>query len=147
MFETLDIAEVGLPDIFSGQGLRVWWYVQQRLHTHWFHVTYLEKYNEDGEELVFSHLIFFTHQDHLIQFAELPEKKIEHVYIVTPKHMNGSSHWKMESLKEIWEADEPENRGQHAHIFKLGDGKEYVDSGLGTPASILTNKICLFSMP
>jgi len=145
MFETLDIAEINLPDIFSDQGLRTWWYVQRQLHTPWFHVTYLEKYEEGDEQLTLRSLVFFTQQQHLIQFAQSPDKIIEEIYIVTPDHINGSSHWQMELLKEIWEGSEPEHIDQISHIYRLDNGKEYVDSGLGSLAVNLLNKKCIFT--
>jgi len=144
MFETQDAAEVLFPDAFSDQGVRAWWYIQQRLHTHWFHVTYQERYEEDGEEMLLNRLILFSIHEHLIQFSNLPEHKIEHVYIITPKYLNGSTNWKMEPLKEIWEAEEPEQEGQAAHIFFLENDKKYVDSGLNTHVEKLINKNRIF---
>jgi len=146
MFETLEIADVGIPDIFSDQGVHSWWYVQRRLHTHWFHVTYSEKYVEDGEEFLLSNIMFFSLVEHLIRFAQLQDKTIEQIYIITPNHLNGSNHWKMEPLKEIWKGHVPETMGQTAHIFKLNNGKEYVVSGLGTVVSNIINKKCIFKI-
>lgn len=146
MFYTRNDAEVIFPGIFSEEGIRSWWYVLQQLHTHWFHVTYQEKHKSDERDELFSNLILISMNDHLIQFSDLPDFIIEQVYIVTPKHMNGTNHWKMEILKEIWEAEEPGSDGQIAHIFALNNDKKYVDSGLGTPAEELLNKKRIFSV-
>jgi hypothetical protein len=40
MFETIDRAEIPIPEVFRDEGQRAWAYVEHPLHVPWFHLVY-----------------------------------------------------------------------------------------------------------
>ncbi|HEB92837.1 MAG TPA: hypothetical protein ENI94_05095 [Gammaproteobacteria bacterium] len=85
--------------------------------------------------------------EQLEEFSRLKEIKILQVDLVSPKYMNGASGWKMEPLKEIWQAEEPYNKGQPAYVFVLSSNTKYVHSALDTPELELIDKKVIFLAP
>ena len=143
MFETHDNAEIEIETGFAEPGVRQWRYIKKPLHTHWFHVTY-ESCKADDELIV--HIVFLSDPAQLEEFSKLGKVKILQVELVSPKYMNGSNSWKMETLKEIWQAEEPSNKGQFAYVFILGSNAKYVYSAVDTPEQKLVNKRIIFSV-
>lgn len=138
MFETVDRAEVTIPDELKDSDERAWWYVSSRIHNYWFHVTCEFNYGDDEEDV---QMLFLTQIDHLMELNNAHYTKILQVEIVTPGHMNGSDRWKMEPLSEIWSGIEPDTpNDQDAYIFILENGGRYVYSGLDTKEQELLNK-------
>ena len=73
--------------------------------------------------------------------------KIDTVQIVTPGHINGSDHWKMDKLRAVWSADEPDFEGQTADLYETSDGVWYAHSMLGTSIDDLKSRTMRFSSP
>ena len=73
--------------------------------------------------------------------------KIDSVQIVTPGHINCSDHWKMDKLRAVWSAQEPECEGQTADLYETSDGVWYAHSILGTSLDDLTSRTMRFSSP
>lgn len=68
---------------------------------------------------------------------------IREAYLVSPSHINQSTHWKMEPLKGIWMGYEPERMHQIAYLYELLDGSRYVFSELSTSEVDLVDVRCL----
>ena len=142
MFQTNKAAEVFIPVELSNNEIQAWDYVQYRLHMYWLQVTY-GIVNDNGEE---SHnTIFLTHLEHLTQLKSISGLIFYDVYLVSPNHMNGGKGWKMESLKEIYVAFEPDSEyEQEAHIFILDNGNRYVHSYIDSKEDDLKQKKLIF---
>lgn len=143
MFETIDEAEVKIPDPLKAPGERAWWFVKNSLHMRWFHLVCESTYKDDYRS---SNMFFLTQIDHLLDVVEDKTVKILQVDLVTPKHMNEGERWKMEPLSEIWVGYEPEcEHQQEAHIYVTSDGTRYLDSALSEREEELLNKKLIFT--
>ena len=142
MFETVESAEIPIPPIFGTTGERHWAYVRQRLHMHWFHVTFALEI-EHGN--ILSNMLFLSRVEQLQQAVQEQDIEIQEVNIVLPGHMSGKDMWTMEPLAEVWQGIEPEAEGQRAYIYVIGDGTRHTDSGLNTNEADLLNKELIYS--
>ncbi|MCP3849852.1 MAG: hypothetical protein GY694_06390 [Gammaproteobacteria bacterium] len=94
---------------------------------HWFHVVVKSKYEHD--EYQESRNLFITQADDLVTLNKSDEWEIKEVSLVSPGHMNKSSHWQMGLLDEILVGREPNlNHEQYGYIFVLNDGQRYIVS-------------------
>ena len=137
MFKTNDAGEVQISSNFKELGERNWWYIHNIIHTSWFHVTYQIV---SPDECSLRKIVFIIQLEHLKSLYEIPNIEIFSVDLVTPSYLNGTTNWQMGSLDEIWVADEPENLGQLAMIYKLKNGKIYISSELKTDEDKLLNR-------
>jgi hypothetical protein len=139
-----------VSDFFAGKAETYWRAVELSLFTPWFMVSFRQSESdvddgfEVGRTLLLSDVLsadqFFA-QDHG------PRIKIDSVQIVTPGHMNGSDHWKMDTLRAAWSAQEPGEEGQTADLYETCDGKWYAHSMLGTPIKDLKSRSIRFVYP
>ena len=144
MFETQRQAEIPLPPELNSEDIQCWSHIQSRLHMYWFHVVY-ETTHASGEN--FSHILFLTGIEQLIQLENEPNIELIEVYLVSPGYMNGESRWKMDILKEIIIGNEPESPANRlTYIFVLNDNIRIVYSDSDTSEDSLQNKISIFKM-
>jgi len=143
MFETVNSAEIAIPADLALDEVRVWSYVQTRLHVYWFHVVY-KLINHTGDEQC--NIVFFSHSEQLIQLQQQADVELIEVNLVTPGYFNNSGSWKMEGLKEIWTGIESDVSLSHeVLIYILTNDKHYIDSNLNSPKSKVIQKELIFS--
>jgi hypothetical protein len=141
MFETVDYAELPIPKGLFEDGERLWQFVIMRLHVCWFYVIYETTALDDCEV---SHIILLQNVNDLVEFSSVKEFKLIEAYLVSPKYINKKGNWKMEPLKEIWVASEPEFE-QKSYIYVLRDGSRYVQATLCDSESQLIEKRLVFT--
>ena len=123
MFETIDAAEMEMPMGLLNEGQRVWQFVNYRLHMHWFYMLYKTEFEGDSMSSDFA---LFTSEDQIVEMSSFDHVEIIDIYFVSPGHLNGSDHWKMEKLKEIWTSKiKNDKSGINGMIYVLQDDKEY----------------------
>ena len=126
MFETVDSAEVMMPSILLPEGKHAWSNVSLRIHILWFYVVYRIKYEDDTE---LTNVIFLTTAEQINEMVFVEKCQLLDVYLVSPGYINGTNNWKMEKIKQVWEAtiqcDELDTRGR---IYILEDNSEYKHS-------------------
>ncbi|MBI3898494.1 MAG: hypothetical protein HY308_09390 [Gammaproteobacteria bacterium] len=144
MFETIDYAEIPLPEVFREDGNRAWSYVIRRLHVPWFHLVYQFQAERDVR---LRQPAFLSEVDQLREFQEMDGVKLEEVQIVLPKYMTGAERWTMEPLVEIWEGIEPNAQHQKASVYVLGSGERLMVSAFDTKESDLLNRRLIFRGP
>ena len=143
MFETVDSAEAKMPSIFLPNGKRIWSNVSLSMHIQWFYVIYKTEY-EDNTEL--QNVIFLTRDEQIVEMLSLEKCEILEVYLVSPNYINGSDCWKMEKIKEIWEAKLKNDVDTRGRIYVLEDGREYMHSYLTMNSEDFTKKELLIEI-
>lgn len=142
MFSTHELAEIRYPSKLLEPGEKIWSYIQRRLHTPWFHVTYEFTYSEGAE---YRRIVFITEVNHLLEIKNWVVRIIS-IDLVSPGYLNNSDHWKMEPLKEIWQGIDPGTKNkQKAYVFVLKDNSRYTDSALDTTEEKLLSLEKIFS--
>lgn len=139
MFTTLDKAEIPYP--FGG--MRLWAHVARTIHAPWFHVIVEE---QDSSGMRARHMSFLSSIRQLHELSEVPELRIIEVDLVTPPYINNTARWRMEPLREIWSAPEPDG-SREAHIHVLESGARYAESRLRTPLAKLRQDRLVFRAP
>lgn len=145
MFETYTETEIPFGKKYEEVGIKVWGFVERRIHSHWFHVT-CEAIDSERKE--YTPNLFYSDVKQLLALNEHNKTSVNilTVEIVTPCHMNGSDHWKMEPLKELWLAWSPKPKNSYTHIFILENGKRYVEPDIGTSENKLTDRQLLLKL-
>jgi hypothetical protein len=140
LFETLDRAEIDIPDALKDPGNRAWAYVFRRIHMPWFHVVFGVPSDMGGLQ---AQILFLTGVDQLVQLTEQRHGRILEVQMVLPRHASRAGRWTMVPLIEAWMATEPEVP-QSAYVYVLANGRRYVESGLDTDESELVDRRRIF---
>ncbi len=123
MFETDDTARLSL---FSGFGGHLWSYVRTHLQIPWLHVTCLV--TDDGGD-AFTQTFMLSDVIQLLEISRREDITLESVDLVSPKHVNGTSRWRMEPLRQIWRRAIGENGGWRGYVFVLESGTRYCYAG------------------
>jgi len=144
MFHTFAPAEVPFPPGMTQEGRKHWWYVEYCLFLPWFHVTY--EITEPDNDFKFTLMRLFMQVEHFVEFSKWDDVIIKEPSIVTPKYMNGISEWRMDPLKEIWQANSPDRPKDILHIYVLKDGKLYQDRDKNYPEDTLLNKKLIYKL-
>lgn len=143
MFETVEQAEIEIPEAFQAQGERCWSYVYRRLHVPWFHLRYLPP--PDPEDPTRLWLVLFLDEiSHLVRLKE-QGADIDEVQIVLPGHLTGKDRTTMALLGEVWVGTEPTASQHETYIYVLADGTRIVNSGLDTAENDLIGRHRLFA--
>jgi hypothetical protein len=83
--------------------------------------------------------------DHVLTIAD--EFEVKQIALLTPGHENGSGGWKMESVREVWRASEPDlDETDTAVLWITETGERHVESHLNTAESRLINKRKVFDV-
>jgi len=139
MFETHEDGEVSMPEL-GDRGKHWWNFVQLSFHLPWFHVAYQTVAADSNVQVM-----FLPHIDQLIELSSNKEFKIIQVDLVSPGHVNDKGIWKMEPIKEILYAEEPNiSHEQTAFVYVVLNGDRYVFSMLSTAESELLNVRTVF---
>ena len=142
MFETMNSDEITMQPMFLAYGARRWDSVNLVIKTQWFFVEYRTKNKDESELLDYK---FLANTKQISEMLLIDHYQIVNVYLGSPDYINGSDSWKMEKIKEIWEAslknDELDPRGR---IYVLADGREYVHSYVTMDKNDFTKKELLF---
>ena len=143
MFETHETARMEIHSALEGPGGSVWDYVYTRLHMHWFHVVAQGKRDADGYRELRN--FFLPQIEGLLAVEESANWEITEASLVTPAHMNGSGHWKMEVLNEVLRGREPGlDHEQYAYVFVLCEGGRYTSSLIGSCATDLIDLTAIY---
>lgn len=144
MFETEDSSETKMPSTFLPNGKRMWANVSLSMHMQWFYVIYRTQHEGDHELI---NIIFLTTSEQIIEMLSLENCQILEVYLVSPGYINGSDSWKMEKVKEVWEATlKNDELDTQARIYILEDNSEYVHSYLTMDNDKFTKKELMFEI-
>lgn len=149
MFETHIEGEIPLPTGIDHPDVRAWSYVHCRLFAPWLHVVREVTYRDepDGERGVLQDMLFLAEVAHLMQLQIMPRVRILSVDLMSPGPLNGTGHWKLEPLAEIWEGLVPMRyEPLRAFVYVLEDGRRYVDAPLDIPESELIEKQRVFKL-
>jgi|GEM_PF-2821220 hypothetical protein len=140
MFQTFSnaaLTKAPFPDL-AGAGSQFWGYVIHPFDLPWFHVTL--GFGADRRILFSAHVSDWTH---VPTTASGDEMRLIDVRLVTPPGTNGSTDWKMESLMEVWQGDEPVS-GYPAWIFIVESGRRYVQAERRSPEQSITNLVEIY---
>lgn len=111
MFITYDEHKVPLP-LLWGNSSTHWKAAELALQRVWFVVSVAQtdsRDDSDGYPICHTMLIFnMVDLEALAPAAAVSDVQLESVLIVTPGYINGTGQWKMEPLKALWIAKEPE---------------------------------------
>ena len=122
MFETFVESELELPQLIGRDDIQMWPVVYQRGAPHWFYVECRSRAEETSAPRMFS----LQGVDNFISLLSNEFCTVGRVYLVTPKHINQSEDWKMESLAEILAGEEPGINGidsrQRGLVYVMANG-------------------------
>jgi len=127
MFETTDEAELPMHEELTSFGSRAWETVKLRLHIPWFFVNCGMKYSA-GPQL--QEIRLLSTPDKLCELKKSKVLKILEVYLVSPAILNGTKHWRMDQLVQIWQVDDLEDSSVPSFVYGLCDGRRYNYLGL-----------------
>ncbi len=116
MFETNDMAKLENPLSLLGDENYLWSHVSLRIHIPWFYLIYSV---EVENKIPKRDILFITNINDLINIHNEPQMIIEHVYLVSPGHLNKSDQWMMEPIENILSGIEPDH-DQLAHVAYSG---------------------------
>ena len=139
-----------VSDLCASNSETYWRAVELSLFTPWFMVSFRQSESEEGDGFEIGRTLLLADALSLEQFIQQdlgPQIKIDSVQIVTPAHMNGSDHWKMDKLRAVWSAQEPDVEGQTTNLYETSEGVWYANSMLGTSIDNLKAKTIRFSSP
>lgn len=128
MFETNDSAKV--DNVFNAYGddSHLWSNVLLTIHIPWFYIVINKRVDDD---LVKRDMVLLSSLDELNEINAGDQGQVEQVYLVSPGNINKRDRWMMEPLKKVLSGLEP-NINQPVNVYVVGDGRQYVDSGLGS---------------
>lgn len=69
---------------------------------------------------------------------------VEAVHVVTPKHINGSTTWRMDQLEAVWTGEEPKYPGRKVDVLYIKGGSRYAVSDPFTQVDSLINLVLRF---
>lgn len=133
MFETNKSAKVDNALNVYGDDNHLWSQVLLSIHTPWFYIVINNRVDED---LVKRNILLLSKLDELSKINAGAQGQVEQVYLVSPGHINKCDRWMMEPLERVLSGLEP-HYDQSANVYVVGDGRQYVDSGLGSSAEEL----------
>lgn len=149
MFITDTAFRSPVSDLFGDASVTYWHATELALHHSWFLVTVRQVESDDDAFVVGRTMMLSRASDveDLIQQNSAGLLRFESVQVITPAHVNGSEHWKMDPLLAVWVADEPSFPGQIAEVYETSEGVKYVISMLGTPIDQLRHQALRFRAP
>ena len=134
VFETNELSKVYNPFSTPENEEYLWTHVSLRLHIPWFYIIY----NIELEEGGMRNMLLVTSIDDLIEINKDTKINVEHIYLVSPEHMNKSKRWMMDPIKEILSGLDPEHE-QSSYVYVLENGKRYVYSFMSSSEEELRN--------
>lgn len=150
MFITNIAFKSPVSNLLCSKSETYWQAMELALFRPWFMVSYRQTESDNGQTYELGRTIFLADVQSVEGFVsqECGELlKFDAVQIVTPGHMNGTTHWKMEVLRAVWSAPEPDAPGHCADVFETNDGFFYSHSMLGTAIDGLKDKAIRFIAP
>ncbi len=151
MFVTNEACKSTFPRFFAAPDELYWTAAKLALHVPWFLVRFSQTEETDGgENIAFHETVMLTDVRDvagLVQSCADGVLKSAAAYVITPGHVNGTNDWKMESLKAVWLANEPDTPTRKVTIFETIEGSRYGMSSLETPLEALCNWTLSFRVP
>lgn len=150
MFITNHAYRSPVSDILGSASDTYWRAMELTLLSPWFIVSFRQAESIDDEYFDIGRTVLLADTEELELFVQDSHGgllSVDSVQIMTPGHINGTSGWKMDLLRAVWTAPEPECDGFTADVFETDDGKWYVRSNLGTQVDDLKVKSIRFSSP
>lgn len=151
MFVTNEACKATFPRFFAAPDELYWTAAKLALHVPWFLVRFSQTEETDGgENIEFHETVMLTD---VRDVACLVHSRAEGVlksataYVITPGHVNGTNDWKMESLKAVWMASEPNTPERAVMILETLEGLRYGMSSVETPLEALCNWTLSFRVP
>ncbi len=150
MFITHATSKSAISGLFGESSFERWHDVELALDVPWFLVSFRHvEIDDDGVFEVGRTLLFTSLEavENLVRRSNDGVIKFDSVQVITPGHVNGSSDWKMDPLRVVWSAKEPNTEGQTADVFETIEGSRYAHSMLGTPIERLNLEGVRFKAP
>lgn len=134
MFQTLEGAELASPAfrLDTPRGTQSWAYVVQSLELPWFHVQL--GFGPDSRVVFASHVSNWVH---LPRVAGDDRLRLVDVRLVSPSWLNGTGHWLMEPLEEVFEG-RAEGGNDIGWVFVVATQKRYSQPPVGAEMAALT---------
>jgi hypothetical protein len=128
MFETFEHAEIPMPPSLCPNGERLWSYAHLDIHAPWFYV----EYAQDLGEVTTSSMYLLGNIDQLCEIAGWAGDVLVEVKVITPKHLNHTKGWQMDTLKQVIKATYlRDDTKTQALIYVLEDGRELMSETRG----------------
>lgn len=126
----------------AGDNQHVWTYVNLALNAPWFCASYVQR-TPDG---VISETVLLSSPN---QIAELVSRNADSIAVtqlmlVSPSRLNKTETWQMEPLCEVWRGRSTKNNAAVV-MYRLTDGRRYVDSSESSEPSELVDLDCVVS--
>lgn len=150
MFITNELHRSPIAPLFGDVSRALWFTVELTHPKAWFMVSFREFESDSHDSFSICRTLFVERAESILKFAQLNRHgpvEIELVQIITPAHMNGTNHWKIELLESVMAAKQPGAEGWTAHVFVTQDGNKYCDSMLETAIADMQLGEVLFKAP
>ena len=156
MFVTQDAFKSPLSGMFGEPGQHHWLAAELALAQHWFMAQVVQRpfpKEKDPHEL--DRTLFLSRLADLTILAH-PDPtgttRLASAFIVMPAYAKGGMDWRMERLRAVWTANEPDSTEEveeTAEIFETESGAVYNFSLHKTPVEKLLNRVlaCQFPIP
>lgn len=150
MFITNEAFRSPIASLFGSTNEMYWSSAELALQHPWFLLTLRQVDRSESEPWVTKRTLLLSSDDQVEQLMSLSEPdeiSVESLLIVSPSHINGTSHWAMDVVHKVWTAHEPEHESLHASVYETSSGRRYTNSALGTPAEDLVVETLKFEIP
>lgn len=144
MFRTSDHSRHPVLSALAGPGGHVWSYVNLTHEKAWFFASYLVRKSDTS---TWPETILLSSVDQVSELCRGFSDTIENtrLMLVSPVRVNQTDTWLMEPLKEVWCGRDP-MYDDDVFVYKLVDGRQYLDSKRAVDASVLVGlncKVCI----
>lgn len=156
MFVTQDAFKSPLSGMFGEPGQHHWLAVELALAQHWFMAQVVQRplpQEKDPQEI--DRTLFLSRLTDLTNLAQPDPSggtRLTSAFIVMPTYAKGGMDWRMDRLRAVWVADEPnssEGVEESAEVIETDLGVMYNLSLHKTPVVKLRNRtlVCKFPAP
>ncbi|MFD3299428.1 hypothetical protein [Aquipseudomonas alcaligenes] len=120
MFQTFRHARIQSHPAFPEPLL--WAEIEHDIHRPWFYVHVVEF----GQELEWQRMIMIGHERSLQSLLQAQTSRwvVQGVQLMTPSHVNGTEHWKLEPLEQVLLYGDVGS--EPALVYKVQDGPPYI---------------------
>lgn len=135
MFITHQSSKSPFSEMLGGAALALWNEVELSLQTPWFLVDLRQTVPAALGVLETTRTLLLPNLQALEQIAQLQETdehaRLVSIHIVTPGYLNGSDEWRMDLLRAVWSAEDPNEPGNTIDVYEIQGGKKFSASTAG----------------
>jgi len=140
MFISSEVFRSPLSPLMAGPGETCWQAIELPLQQIWFVMAGVEVECEGENEWPVSTTILlpsFVQVESFLRAKSSTDFLMESLSAVTPVDANGTKHWAMELLANVWSAKEPSDPSHKVAVFETVSGRRFSNSCLQTPVEDL----------